>query len=325
MSNQNQLAVVKKSVIDVVAKKIQEFQGSGELQLPADYSAANAMKAAFLILQDTVDRNKKPVLEVCTQNSIANALLSMVVQGLNPDKKQLYFIAYGQQLTAQRSSFGAMALAKRVDPTIETFAAEVIYEGDTLKYEIVRGQKVIVRHEQEFGNIDKAKIVGAYCMVIGTGGEIKSTVLMTFDEIKQAWKQSKMNPIDDKGNVKASGTHGKFTAEMCIRTATNKACKPIINSSSDATILGRAIKEAEAITVEAELAEEVSDNANKIAIDIKPEPGEPGSVVDAEFVDPDPEQASPVAEAVKGVLETTPPPGEDENPFGDEEQPACGF
>lgn len=269
MSNRdNQLAIVKKDVIDVVATKINEFQSRGELDLPPDYSPANAMKAAFLVLQDTVDRNENPVLTACTQNSIANALLTMVVQGLNPAKKQCYFIAYGKDLAAQRSYFGNMALAKRVDPTIDDFAAEVIYKGDVLKYEIVRGKKVISKHEQEFGNIDKTKIIGAYCMVIRVDGSVKDTVLMTMDEIKQAWKQSKTKPVDDKGDIKAGSTHGKFTADMCLRTVINRACKPIINSSSDATILGKVIHEADTLTVEAEFREELEQNANKELIDM---------------------------------------------------------
>lgn len=269
----NNLAVIKKDVVDVVAAKIQEFQQSGELQLPADYSAPNAMKSAFLILQDAVDRNKRPVLESCSKNSIANALLSMVVQGLNPDKKQVYFIAYGKQLAAQRSYFGAMALAKRVDPTIEKFSAEVIYAGDKVKYEIVRGAKIITHHEQDFMNIDKTKIMGAYCVVIGIGGEVKSTTLMTMDEIKTAWKQSKMNPVDDNGNIKSTGTHGKFTADMAIKTVVNKACKPIINSSSDASILGKVIAEQETITICGELDETADLEANTLSLDF--EPGEP--------------------------------------------------
>ena len=317
MSNQNKLQIIKKDVIDVVAKRVQEFQQSGELQLPADYSAANAMKAAFLMLQDVVDRNKTPAREVCTQNSIANALLSMVVQGLNPAKKQAYFLVYGKTLSCQRSYFGAMSVAKMVDPTVGAFPAEVIYQGDTLKYDIVQGQKVITQHEQEFGNIDKTKIIGAYCMVIGVDGETKSTTLMTIDEIKQSWKQSKMNPVDDKGNIKAGSTHGKFTADMSLRTVINKACKPIINSSSDATILGKIIHEAAAIVVEAELAEEVEENANKIAIDIKPEMEEAESTTSkTETVE------LPIHDAVKEPFpEKT---AAEESPF-DEPQDNCGF
>ncbi len=281
MSSNNQIQV-KQDVFDIVAAKIRHFQQSGELQLPPDYSAANAIKSALLILQDAVDRNKRPVLESCTKNSVASALLAMCTQGLNPAKNQVYFIPYGNKLTCQRSYFGSMAVAKRVDPSIESIDAEVIYAGDTVKYEIIRGKKIITKHEQDFMNIDKSKIVGAYCVVMGIGGEIKNTVLMTIDEIKQAWKQSKMNPVDDRGNIKSSGTHGKFTADMAMKTVINRACKTIINSSSDASILGKVIAEQEAITVIEQVDEQAALEANSTMLDFDDAPTEPVPVAQEE-------------------------------------------
>ena len=65
MSNNN-LALVKKDVVDVVGKKVQEFVSRGELHLPPNYSVENAMKSAWLVLQNTVDKDKRPVLQVCT-------------------------------------------------------------------------------------------------------------------------------------------------------------------------------------------------------------------------------------------------------------------
>lgn len=45
-----------------------------------------------MTLQSMTDKNRKPALTVCTKDSIANSLLDMVVQALNPVKKQCYFI-----------------------------------------------------------------------------------------------------------------------------------------------------------------------------------------------------------------------------------------
>ena len=100
---QQNLSIVQKDVVDTVLSKIKDFEEAGELKLPANYSAANALKSAWLILQETKDRNDKPALVVCTKESVANALLDMVVQGLSPMKKQCYFIVYGSKLTLQRS------------------------------------------------------------------------------------------------------------------------------------------------------------------------------------------------------------------------------
>jgi recombination protein RecT len=299
-----ELAILKKDAVDVVANKVREFLERGELHLPADYSPENAMKSAWLVLQETVDRDKKPALNVCTKDSIANALLDMVVQGLNPAKKQGYFIVYGNKLVFQRSYFGTMALAKRVDDTIQDVYAEVVYEGDTFRYRINRGKKEITEHEQALENVDSKKIRAAYCMIIDQDGQVRKTEIMTIDEIKQAWAQSQMKPIDEKGNIKPGTTHDKFTAEMCKKTVINKACKPIINSSSDSYLFRRAVNRSSEIAAEVEAEEEIAANANKETIDIE------GQVV------PD-EDPAPQSQATEQAQ-----PPQNEKPAGEQAKPA---
>ncbi len=267
----NELAIAKKDVVDVVENKVQDFMKRGELQLPENYSPHNAMKSAWLTLQEVETSDRKPALSACSKNSIANALLDMVVQGLNPSKNQCYFIPYGNKLICQRSYFGTMAVAKMVDPSIEEIVAEVVYEGDTLKYKIEKGKKVIAEHLQELESVDSGKVKAAYCMVIDTNGEVKKTEIMTMEEIKKSWGMSKMKPLDDKGNVKASSTHGKFTADMCKRTVINKTVKPIINSSSDSHLLLEHFNRADEERAEEDIAQEIEENANSEVLDIEAE------------------------------------------------------
>lgn len=267
----NELAIIKKDIVDVISKKVGEFTTRGELHLPADYSPENAMKSAWLILQSAVDRDKKPVLEACTKDSIANSLLDMVVQGLNPAKKQGYFIAYGKQLVFQRSYFGTVAVAKRVDENIQDVIGEVVYEGDVFKYKIVRGKKEVTEHEQSLDNVCGKKIKAAYAMIIDWNGEITKTEIMTIDQIKQAWKQSQTHPVDEKGNVKTGSTHDKFAADMCIKTVINKICKPIINSSSDSHLFKQSVNRSSEVIAEAEVSQEIAENANGEIIDIEGE------------------------------------------------------
>jgi len=66
-------------IITNVAITLRKFTEDKELLLPDDYSIENALKSAWLILQETVDKDKKPVLEVCSRASIANGLLDMAV------------------------------------------------------------------------------------------------------------------------------------------------------------------------------------------------------------------------------------------------------
>ena len=268
---ENQLAILRRDTVDVIASRVRKYQENGELRLPANYSPENAMKSAWLILQNTQDREKRPVLEVCTKDSIANSLLDMVVQGLNPAKKQGYFIAYGKQLVFQRSYFGTMAVAKQVNENIQDIIGEVVYEGDTFKYKIVRGKKEVTEHEQSLDNVDGKKIKAAYALVIDWNGEVIKTEIMTIDQIKQAWAQSQMKPIDDKGNVKAGSTHDKFTADMAIKTVINKVCKPIINSSSDSHLFRESFNRTPEVIAGEEAAQEIAENANGEVIDIESE------------------------------------------------------
>ena len=166
------LLVIKKETADIVLSRIQEFQKRRELDMPPNYSAANALKSAWLMIMDTKDLNKRPATEVCTTQSIANALLNMVIQGLNPAKKQCYFIVRGNKLCLDRSYFGERAIALRVDQSLDDIYAEVIYHGDELVYNIKKGKKVIEDHIQKFSHIDDDKIAGAYAVAIDKKGDV---------------------------------------------------------------------------------------------------------------------------------------------------------
>lgn len=262
MSNdKNALALIKKDVVDVVGKKVQEFVSKGELHLPPNYSVENAMKSAWLILQNTVDKDKRPVLQVCTKDSIANSLLDMAVQGLNPAKKQGYFIAYGKQLVFQRSYFGTMAVTKRVAGAKDIFA-EVVYKGDEFEYTIKNGNKYIMKHIQKIENVDPDNIVAAYCTII-FDDDRQFTDIMTWQEIQKAWSKSKMNP------EKEGSTHKEFAQEMCRKTVINRACKRYLNSSDDGSLLMYHVNRADEVAAEAEVEAEIEENANQELIDIE--------------------------------------------------------
>ena len=226
---QPQTAIVKfENIADQILDKVNKFTADGGLVLPKTYSVANNMKSAWLILQETLDRNQKPVLEVCTKASIANALFDMVLQGMSVSKNQGYFIAYGNKLEFQRSYFGTVALAKRVQGGITTEpVANVIYEGDEFIYTIdpKTGLISIIKHEQKLENIDDSKIKAAYAIVTYADGKTQTTI-MTLAQIKAAWQQGAT-----KGN---SPAHKNFPAEMCKKTVIGRACKMVINSSDDA-------------------------------------------------------------------------------------------
>lgn len=255
---QNQLALMKRDVVDVVTGRVQELVGSGELHLPANYSAPNAMKAAWLALQSVEDRNGNKALAVCTKDSIANALLDMVIQGLTPARNQCYFIVYGKSLACQRSYFGDQSIAKRIIPGAQ-IAAEPIYQGDEVEYEIVRGKKVVTKHRQKLSDVksDADSIVGGYCQIYdGEDGPLVTGVIMTMEQIKKSWEKSKTWRPGKPGTFHEDQPH-----HAVRRTVMRRACTEIINTADDSYLVLAARRQAE-LSAEAALEAEMEEEAN---------------------------------------------------------------
>jgi recombination protein RecT len=232
MSKQTENAVapvaIEKNITTQVLTKVNQFVESKELILPKDYSPENALKSAYLVLSESVTRDNKPVLEVCTKESVANALLKMIVQGLSVVKNQCYFIPYGDKLTFSRSYLGAVALAKRIG-NVDRVVPVVVYEGDEFEFQIdtETGFKHVLKHGQKLQNIDNSKIIGAYAVVHYSNGE-KNTEIMTMQEVQAAWNQGAQ-----KGN---SPAHKNFTQEMVKKSVISRACKEPISTSNDANL-----------------------------------------------------------------------------------------
>jgi recombination protein RecT len=291
------LPAVAKQQIQSVENRVSQLQQAGQLDLPEDYSASNALRSAFLVLQNTRDMQKRPALEVCTPASITNALLDMVVQGLTPARSQGYFIAYGQQLVFQRSYFGDMALAKRLDPRIADIVAEVVFDGDEFEFELVRGKKRVVRHKQSLDSLT-GQIQGAYCTILDHQGNEINTVIMSWPEILRSWKKSPTKPLQDNGQLKPGSTHASHPEEMAKRTVVRKACKPIINSGADGH-LRQSVTRSDQVQAEQEAVKEIEAQANGEVIDLEtgevfeaeamPEPG-------PEIQQPEPQQSGPQPE-----------------------------
>lgn len=74
----------ERNIKDAVLSRVQKLTAKGDLVIPKNYSTENTLKSAWLILQGIQDKDKRPALEVYSQDSVANSLLDMVVQGLNP-------------------------------------------------------------------------------------------------------------------------------------------------------------------------------------------------------------------------------------------------
>jgi len=255
----NEIIRFDKKTLEVVEQQISEYQKNGQIHFPANYSPQNALKSAFLVLQETLDRDKKPVLQTCTKESIAYALLNTVIQGLSPAKKQIYFIPYGNKLSAMRSYHGTKAVVKRLTNVID-INAEVIYSSDIFEMQIVSARKVIIKHEQNFQNIDSSKIVGAYCIIEykDKNNEKQEYIeVMNKQQIDKAWSKSKTGASVAK----------EFPEDMCKRTVINRAAKHFVNTSDDSDLLIDAFHKSSGADFEDTAQNEVINNANKEVFD----------------------------------------------------------
>lgn len=243
------------SIVDSTLSRITELENTGSLQIPKNYSAANALRAAWLLLQDIKDMNKKPALQVCTRESIANALLKMAVQGLNPLKRQCSFIVYGNQLTCQREYQGSIAIAKRYG--LKSVIANPIFKGEDFAFEVdtETGRKKITKHLSSFESYG-SEVKGAYAIIEMNDGT-KNVEVMTMSQIQAAWNQGQT-----KGG---SPAHKNFPDQMACKTVINRALKAIINSSDDADLFEEDPITSMETPVTAAVKAEILENANGAA------------------------------------------------------------
>lgn len=279
--NNKAVATIEKSIADSVLTRVNQLTEIGELVLPPNYIPANALKAAWLAINEVESRDKKPALEVCTKNSIANALYEMVVNGYSVVKKQCYFVVYGNELKMEDSYIGKIVKAKR-DAHVKEVNAVTVYKNDIFEYEIntLNGRKKVVKHEQKLENIDITKIAGAYAIVTYEDGST-DTEIMTLAQIQKAWEQG--------GSKGSSPAHKNFADQMAEKTVISRALKIPADATDDAALM----KDALAVNVD----HEIKEKANKTEIGMEDDVQEAEEVKDGE---PEKEQQPEESNEKKG-------------------------
>lgn len=216
--------LVKKDIGTQVLDRVNQLCEAGFKMAP-DFSAINAIKATMLMLQQVVDKNKRPALEVCTPVSIQTALFEMCVQSLDVSKRQAYLLVRGDKLCFQPSYFGHILQVKRLFPDWSP-VAHTVREGDDFEYTInpENGKMKLVKHTQKLENLDK-DFIGAYMYLPCADGEPELYV-MTRKQIMRAWSKSSSQNLQ---------THKDFDEKMALKTIINSGCTKVINATPDPT------------------------------------------------------------------------------------------
>ena len=236
------------------------------LSMPKDFNAQNALEAAISAIKNTVDRERKPALSVCTPDSIKHAVIETLTKGLDPGHKQCYYIVYGNVLTMFESYFGWILRAMRADENILKINAQVVFKPDKFGYELINGVKCNVKHTQDPDAVD-SEIRGAYCIIIYKDG---SNVMeyMPMAEIKRSWARGAT-----KG---ASDAHKESPGEMAKRTVIKRLLKNVVNTTSNGVLLADAMDEIEEEQDKAEAVKDITppDMAIPASVQANPETGE---------------------------------------------------
>lgn len=291
----NAPALLQKNITDSVIGSISRLKDEG-LTIAPHYNPTNALKSAFFALTNAQGGN---LLEKCTQDSIANALLDMVVQGLNPSKTQCYFVPYGDQLKMTRSYFGTQKVVKSLSE-VDDIWAQVIFKDDVFDYEIVEGRERLIDHKTSLENRDK-EILGAYA-IVKTNDQGNIMTVMTKKEIEASWSQSRNKNVQNK-----------FPQEMAKRTVINRAAKSFINTSDDSDVLIEAINRTTSNEFEDEdridvtgsvenVEQEIEQNANSEELDFTE-----GEIVDPFPIQEEPHEEPKQANNIKPKIENTNP------------------
>lgn len=252
--NNQKLEVVKKDISVQVLNKIEDFKETGELKIPKDYSPENALKSAYLILSETKNKQGQYALEYCTKESIANALLKMVVWGLSPMKKQCDFVMYGNKLECSIEYTGNIVLAKRYGG-LKDIKPVTVFEGDEFEFEVdvETGRKKITKHKQTLDSLGSKNVKGAYAIMIFKDGTV-DTEIMSITQIRDAWAQGAAG-----GTSKA---HTNFPDQMSNKTVINRATKPLIRASDDSILFYEDDEDVKPSIVKAEVEQEIALHAN---------------------------------------------------------------
>lgn len=272
--------------VTVVAQKIEKMQEQGQISLPGNYSAANALQAAYFTLTAVDFKTKVALIDKVTPESVAFALQDMAIQGLSVAKKQGYFIAYGDKLQFMRSYHGTQAVIKRLTGIKELWA-NVIWKGEEFEVEYnERGVLTFKAHKADWraATGQKEDIEGAYCIIEHEDGRQYLTV-MTMAEINTSWSQSSNQSVQNK-----------YPQEMAKRTVINRAAKAFLNTSDDSDLLVDAINRTTENEFEPqvkdmgnvqEVQHEIAQNANTEELDIAPtkQPDPVTHVQDAQVIE----------------------------------------
>ena len=206
-------AIGNSGIADSILRSFDILAKQGQLIFPKGYNLGNQLKLMFTNISQNGNLSKVSAI------SVGETLTEAVIQGLEIDKKQCYFIARGNKLTMFRSYYGDIAVAKRTN-LVKDIRARVIYKGDEYDLDTNEdGESIVVGHRTKLANMDN-DIEGAYAWADLPNGK-RIYCIMTWNEIQKNWAKSS----DPSRNVQKD-----FPQEMAKRSVIRRLVKMLFNT-----------------------------------------------------------------------------------------------
>ena len=209
----------EKNISDRVLNSLNSLINNQGLVLPDGYNPTNALKSAYLKLAEDNLLNTD-------QTALAQALLDMCIQGLNPQMNQCYFIPYGGKVNMMRSYFGDKTACIEAH-VVKDIDANLIHEGDVVNVYYQENSKMKVEHKTSWENLSKP-IIGAYSYATLPDGSIVYDI-MTMDRIKKSWQMSKNNTNNK--------LQTNYTDDACKRTVIRHLAKNLFNAGCKSSVI----------------------------------------------------------------------------------------
>lgn len=211
--------LAKSSLVEEIAlSKINQYVELG-MVLPEGFNPTNSLKKARMMLNDMKVQGK-PVLEVCTKESVIQCLIDSCCKGLDYSESQIYFIPRANVMTNLESVYGRIARARRASRYYKPIV-QYVHEGDDFQIgvDVTNGKTIIKKHETSLDNLDKP-IVAAYTFVTDDNNDTE-IYIMTKKEWLKSWSKSSNGAAVAKD----------FERDMIFRTIIKKSTKSLVNAN----------------------------------------------------------------------------------------------
>lgn len=140
--------------------------------------------------QAELDFLRKTVAQGATDDEFKTFMYLCKAYGLDPLKKEIFFIKYGSKTSILASRDGYLKIAN-LNENFNGLESDVVYQGDVLSKR--EDGSLHITYGQDHLTFDKTKLTGAFCSVFRKDREKATTVFVSIREYykKEApiWQQ----------------------------------------------------------------------------------------------------------------------------------------